>query len=45
MADDGSGRVRYTTTRLIDDDAVLHRGDFILEADGSWSHSRGDEDV
>jgi 5-methylthioadenosine/S-adenosylhomocysteine deaminase len=45
MADDGSGRVRYTTTRLIDDDAVLHRGDFILDADGSWSHSRGDEDV
>jgi 5-methylthioadenosine/S-adenosylhomocysteine deaminase len=37
--------VRYRDSRLIDDDGVLHKGDFLLHKDGSWSKSKGDENV
>ena len=36
---------RITSTRLIDDEGVVHHGDILLHADGSWSSSNGDEDV
>ena len=36
---------RITGTRLIDHDGVVQDGDFLLHPDGSYSKSRGDEDV
>ena len=30
---------------LIDDEQRTHIGDFLLHADGTWSESKGDEDV
>ena len=41
--DDAS--VRYTNAVLIDDEQRTHIGDFLLHADGTWSESKGDEDV
>ena len=40
-----SGTRRFTDTWLIDDSGVAHRGDFLLHQDGSFSDSKGDEDV
>ena len=37
--------VRYTNAVLIDDEQRTHMGDFLLHADGTWSESKGDEDV
>ena len=37
--------VRYTNAVLIDDEQRTHLGDFLLHADGTWSESKGDEDV
>ncbi|MEG3602044.1 MAG: amidohydrolase family protein [Candidatus Thermoplasmatota archaeon] len=37
--------VRYTDTVLVDDEQRLHRGDVLLDPDGRWSTSKGDEDV
>ncbi|MBS71329.1 MAG: chlorohydrolase [Thermoplasmata archaeon] len=45
MGDDSVGLVRYTKSTLIDDDCTLRKGDFILHPDGSWTISKGDEDV
>ena len=39
------GRRRVTGTRLIDHDGVVQDGDFLLHPDGSYSASKGDEDV
>jgi len=40
------GRVRRVTgTRLIDHDGAVQHGDFLLHPDGSYSASKGDEDV
>jgi 5-methylthioadenosine/S-adenosylhomocysteine deaminase len=40
------GRVRRVTgTRLIDHDGAVQNGDFLLHPDGSFSTSKGDEDV
>ena len=40
------GRVRRVTgTRLIDHDGAVQHGDFLLHSDGSYSASKGDEDV
>ena len=40
------GRVRRVTgTRLIDHDGAVQHGDFLLHPDGSFSTSKGDEDV
>ena len=36
---------RITSTRLIDEEGVVHHGDILLHSDGSWSTSNGDEDV
>jgi len=36
---------RVTGTRLIDHDGVVQDGDFLLHPDGSYSKSKGDEDV
>ncbi|MGA0379878.1 MAG: amidohydrolase family protein [Candidatus Poseidoniaceae archaeon] len=43
MGDDTA--VRYTNTVLYDDDFNKIVGDVLLHEDGSWSESRGDEDV
>ena len=43
--DDSASLTRYTETHLIDDDCNLHSGDVILHPNGSWSLSKGDEDV
>ena len=40
-----SGTRRFTDTWLIDDSGVTHKGDFLLHQDGSFSDSKGDEDV
>ena len=45
MGDDSVGLVRYTKSTLIDYDCTLRKGDFILHPDGSWTISKGDEDV
>ena len=45
MADETSGLVRYTDSWLIDVDGRPHHGDFILQPDGGWIRSLGDEDV
>ena len=45
MADETSGLVRYTDSWLIDVDGRPHQGDFILQPDGDWIRSLGDEDV
>ncbi len=37
--------VRYRDTVLIDDDQNIQYGNFLLHPDGSWSKSKGDEDV
>ncbi|MAT49027.1 MAG: chlorohydrolase [Euryarchaeota archaeon] len=37
--------VRYRDSRLIDESGKLYQGDFLLHKDGSWSKSKGDEDV
>tara|TARA_B100001113_G_scaffold351930_1_gene352129 strand:+ start:315 stop:1643 length:1329 start_codon:yes stop_codon:yes gene_type:complete len=37
--------VRYRNSHLIDENCILHQGDFLLHKDGSWSKSNGDEDV
>tara|TARA_Y100001980_G_C14549346_1_gene331170 strand:- start:219 stop:1475 length:1257 start_codon:yes stop_codon:yes gene_type:complete len=37
--------VRYRNSHLIDENCVLHEGNFLLHEDGSWSKSNGDEDV
>ena len=37
--------VRYTNAVLIDDEQRTHVGNFLLHADGTWSKSKGDEDV
>jgi len=37
--------VRYRDSRLIDESGKLYHGDFLLHKDGSWSKSKGDEDV
>ena len=37
--------VRYTNAVLIDDEQRTHIGDFLLHMDGTWSESKGDEDV
>ena len=39
------GARRITNAWLIDHDGATQRGDFILNADGSWAESSGDEDV
>ena len=39
------GAVRYTQAVLVDDSQSIHKGDFILESDGGWHFSKGDEDV
>ncbi len=39
------GSRRYTNAWLMDHDCVPQHGDFILHQDGSWSTSKGDEDV
>ena len=47
-SDRGLGRIgsrRYTNTWLMDHDCSPQYGDFILHDDGSWSISKGDEDV
>ena len=36
---------RIADTRLIDHDGVVQRGDFLLHPNGSYSKSKGDEDV
>ena len=36
---------RVTGTRLIDHDGAIQHGDFLLHPDGSYSASKGDEDV
>ena len=43
MGDDTA--VRYTNTVLYDDDFNKIVGDVLLHHDGSWSESKGDEDV
>ena len=40
-----SGTRRLTDTWLIDDSGTTHKGDFLLHQDGSFSDSKGDEDV
>lgn len=35
--------VLITDTWLLDDDVVIHRGDVLLHADGSWAPAAGDE--
>ena len=40
-----SGTRRLTDTWLIDDSGATHKGDFLLHQDGSFSESKGDEDV
>ena len=40
-----SGTRRFTDTWLIDDNGGVHKGDFLLHQDGSFSDSKGDEDV
>ncbi|MDP6912533.1 MAG: hypothetical protein QF736_01230, partial [Candidatus Thalassarchaeaceae archaeon] len=40
-----SGTRRLTDTWLIDDSGITHKGDFLLHKDGSFSDSKGDEDV
>ena len=40
-----SGTRRFTDTWLIDDSGTTQRGDFLLHQDGSFSESKGDEDV
>ena len=40
-----SGTRRVADTWLLDDNGVVHRGDFLLHRDGSFSPSKGDEDV
>ena len=42
MADEA---VRYRDAVLIDDMQKRHLGDFLLHSDGSWTMSKGDEDV
>ena len=37
--------VRYTNAVLYDDNLNKHVGDFLLNPDGSWGASKGDEDV
>ena len=37
--------VRYTNAVLYDDNLNKHVGDFLLNPDGSWRLSKGDEDV
>ena len=37
--------VRYQNTVLIDDLGERHLGDFLINPDGSWNLSKGDEDV
>lgn len=37
--------VRYTNAVLYDDNLNKHVGDFLLNPDGSWGLSKGDEDV
>ena len=47
-SDQDLGRIgsrRYTNTWLMDHDCSPQYGDFILHDDGSWSTSKGDEDV
>ena len=39
------GDRRITGTRLIDHDGLIQRGDFLLHSDGSYSKSKGGEDV
>ena len=36
---------RIAGTHLIDHNGVVQRGDFLLHPDGSYSTSKGDEDV
>ncbi len=40
-----SGTRRLTDAWLIDDNGRAHKGDFLLHQDGSFSDSKGDEDV
>ena len=40
-----SGTRRLTATWLIDDGGTTHKGDFLLHQAGSFSESKGDEDV
>ncbi len=40
-----SGTRRLTDTWLIDDSGTTHKGDFLLHQDGTFSESKGDEDV
>ena len=40
-----SGTRRFTDTWLIDDGGTTRKGDFLLPQDGSFSESKGDEDV
>ena len=37
--------VRYSNAVLVDDNQQTHLGDFLLNSDGSWTPSNGDEDV
>ena len=41
----GIGDRRYTNAWLMDHDCGPQHGDFILHQDGSWTGSKGDEDV
>ena len=40
-----SGTRRITSTWLVEDGGSVRRGDFLLHEDGSFSKSKGDEDV
>ncbi len=40
-----SGTRRVTNTWLIDDEGFAQKGDFLLHGDGSFSNSKGEEDV
>ena len=40
-----SGTRRITSTWLVEDGGAIRRGDFLLHEDGSFSLSKGDEDV
>jgi len=40
-----AGTRRITGTRLVGDEGVIERGDFLINSDGTVSESKGDEDV
>ena len=40
-----SGTRRITDTWLLDDNGTMRKGDFLIHGDGSFTESKGDEDV